>query len=178
MAVELGGQVQILDQRLPLREFLEVAPLGAIAPAFQLVEMLRMGLATAVESIEIGLDRFDVLIAHQLADKAQMPFERAARGVSMGFGQGEDGPFTDEDDVRRWVRRVAEKGARGIKFFGADGSKLPDAQAAYEAANRTKNEYIGRVYDEDEDRERFEAGLIEEADEDLRRLGLEDQAGG
>ncbi len=35
------------------------------------------------------------------------------------FGQGNDGPFTDPDDARQWVREMARRGAAGVKFFGA-----------------------------------------------------------
>jgi hypothetical protein len=37
----------------------------------------------------------------------------------VGFGQGVDGPFLNEEDTRQWVRGVARRGAAGIKFFGA-----------------------------------------------------------
>ncbi len=35
------------------------------------------------------------------------------------FGQGRGAPFTTTDEVEAWVDAVAEKGADGIKFFGA-----------------------------------------------------------
>lgn len=35
------------------------------------------------------------------------------------FGQGVDGPFTDPEAARQWVRNIARRGAAGIKFFGA-----------------------------------------------------------
>jgi imidazolonepropionase-like amidohydrolase len=35
------------------------------------------------------------------------------------FGLGADGPFLEADDARAWVRDVARRGARGVKFFGA-----------------------------------------------------------
>jgi imidazolonepropionase-like amidohydrolase len=37
----------------------------------------------------------------------------------VGFGQGRDEPFTEPGQARDWVRDVAERGADGIKFFGA-----------------------------------------------------------
>jgi len=37
----------------------------------------------------------------------------------VAFGQGRDEPFTGPEQARRWVRKVAERGADGIKFFGA-----------------------------------------------------------
>ena len=36
-----------------------------------------------------------------------------------GFGQGHDGPIATPEQARAWVRTNAEKGADGIKFFGA-----------------------------------------------------------
>ena len=35
------------------------------------------------------------------------------------FGQGNEGPFTEPEAARQWVRSVARQGAAGIKFFGA-----------------------------------------------------------
>ena len=35
------------------------------------------------------------------------------------FGQGTEGPFTEPEAARQWVRSVARQGAAGIKFFGA-----------------------------------------------------------
>lgn len=35
------------------------------------------------------------------------------------FGQGSDGPLSTPEQARQWVRDNAEKGADGIKFFGA-----------------------------------------------------------
>lgn len=37
----------------------------------------------------------------------------------VGFGMGHDGPFTDPEQARKWVRDVAKQGAAGVKFFGA-----------------------------------------------------------
>jgi cytosine/adenosine deaminase-related metal-dependent hydrolase len=37
----------------------------------------------------------------------------------VGFGQGESDPFTEPEQARKWIRRIASRGARGIKFFGA-----------------------------------------------------------
>lgn len=35
------------------------------------------------------------------------------------FGQGIDGPFTDPEAAREWVRDIARQGGQGVKFFGA-----------------------------------------------------------
>jgi imidazolonepropionase-like amidohydrolase len=37
----------------------------------------------------------------------------------VGFGQGADGPFLKPEAARAWVKGIAKRGARGIKFFGA-----------------------------------------------------------
>lgn len=37
-----------------------------------------------------------------------------------GFGQGSDGPISTAEQARQWVRNNANKGADGIKFFGAE----------------------------------------------------------
>jgi hypothetical protein len=42
------------------------------------------------------------------------------------FGMGRDEPFTTPEQAREWVRGIAERGADGIKFFGA----RPDVMAA------------------------------------------------
>ena len=52
----------------------------------------------------------------------------------VGFGMGRDKPINTPDQARKWVREVANKGASGIKFFGAH----PDIMKAAldEAAKR------------------------------------------
>lgn len=42
------------------------------------------------------------------------------------FGMGHDGPFTEPEEARKWVRAIARDGADGIKFFGY----RPDIMAA------------------------------------------------
>jgi len=37
----------------------------------------------------------------------------------VGFGQGAEEPFQEADQARAWVRDIARRGAKGIKFFGA-----------------------------------------------------------
>ncbi len=49
-----------------------------------------------------------------------------------GFGMGREEPFTTTEEVRDWVRSNQEKGADGIKFFGA----RPDLMAAALAENK------------------------------------------
>ncbi|WP_196140283.1 amidohydrolase family protein [Aliikangiella sp. G2MR2-5] len=36
----------------------------------------------------------------------------------FGFGLGETAPISDAEKARSWVKKIAKKGARGIKFFG------------------------------------------------------------
>lgn len=45
------------------------------------------------------------------------------------FGQGSEAPIVTEDQARAWVRQNAERGADGIKFFGAPANIM---QAALE----------------------------------------------
>lgn len=53
--------------------------------------------------------------------------KRAVRGeitaprivAYVTFGQGRDEPISNAEQARRWVRDAAERGADGIKFFGA-----------------------------------------------------------
>ena len=37
----------------------------------------------------------------------------------VGFGEGRDAPIENPQDARKWVDDIADRGARGIKFFGA-----------------------------------------------------------
>ena len=34
------------------------------------------------------------------------------------FGQGHDGPISNPEQARKWVKQNADNGADGIKFFG------------------------------------------------------------
>ncbi|MET1256906.1 amidohydrolase family protein [Aliikangiella maris] len=36
----------------------------------------------------------------------------------FGFGMGNDEPITTPDEAKRWVKKIAKRGAKGIKFFG------------------------------------------------------------
>ena len=49
------------------------------------------------------------------------------------FGQGQDGPFTDPEQARNWVRQIKAKGADGLKCFGYRPDIL---QAALEEAKK------------------------------------------
>jgi hypothetical protein len=51
----------------------------------------------------------------------------------VGFGQGVDGPLLDPEGAREWVRDIARRGARGIKFFGAPPEVM---KAALDEAGR------------------------------------------
>ena len=50
----------------------------------------------------------------------------------IGFGMGHDGPITTPEEARKWVRMIEERGADGIKFFGAS---KPVYAAAIDEAN-------------------------------------------
>jgi len=49
------------------------------------------------------------------------------------FGQGEDAQFQTGEEAARWVRSVADRGAQGVKFFGAPRHIM---QAALEEIGR------------------------------------------
>jgi hypothetical protein len=51
----------------------------------------------------------------------------------IGFGMGHDGDITSPEEARKWVRMIADKGADGIKFFGAP---KPIYEAAIDEANK------------------------------------------
>lgn len=51
----------------------------------------------------------------------------------VGFGSGHDGPILNEDQARAWVNDIHDRGAVGIKFFGARPEIL---SATLDEANR------------------------------------------
>lgn len=51
----------------------------------------------------------------------------------IGFGAGHQGPITTPEEARKWVQMIDEKGADGIKFFGAS---KPVYRAAIDEANQ------------------------------------------
>src|SRR5699024_7477659 len=51
----------------------------------------------------------------------------------IGFGMNHEGPITTPEEVRQWVQVIADKGADGIKFFGAS---KPVYAAAIDEANK------------------------------------------
>jgi imidazolonepropionase-like amidohydrolase len=60
----------------------------------------------------------DWVLAHQLrSERNQIAAPRIVPYV--GFGAGSDGPFLEPEAARAWVREIARRGAKGIKFFGA-----------------------------------------------------------
>jgi hypothetical protein len=60
----------------------------------------------------------DWVLEHQRrSEKNQIAAPRIVPYV--GFGQGVEEPFQDPDEARAWVRDIARRGAKGIKFFGA-----------------------------------------------------------
>jgi imidazolonepropionase-like amidohydrolase len=60
----------------------------------------------------------DWVLAHQRRSERN---EIAAPRIVpyVGFGEGRDAPFLQAEEAREWVRAIARRGARGIKFFGA-----------------------------------------------------------
>ncbi|MCA1768363.1 MAG: amidohydrolase family protein, partial [Idiomarina sp.] len=51
----------------------------------------------------------------------------------VGFGQGRDEPIYNAEQARDWVRYIKDKGAKGIKFFGASRRVM---EAALDEANK------------------------------------------
>jgi len=74
----------------------------------------------------------DWVLAHQRrSERNQIAAPRIVPYV--GFGLGADGPLLEPDDARAWVRDVARRGAKGIKFFGAPPAIM---QAALDEARK------------------------------------------
>jgi cytosine/adenosine deaminase-related metal-dependent hydrolase len=60
----------------------------------------------------------DWVKSHQ--ERSQKNLIAAPRIVPyVGFGQGAESPIREPAEARDWVRAIARRGARGIKFFGA-----------------------------------------------------------
>ena len=75
---------------------------------------------------------FDWVLEHQRrSERNRIAAPRIVPYV--GFGQGHDGPFLEPDEARAWVRDMARRGARGIKFFGAPPGIM---QAALDEAQK------------------------------------------
>lgn len=53
----------------------------------------------------------------------------------IGFGMGWDSQIYTQEQARQWVKEVAEKGAKGIKFFGATPKVM---RAALDEAHKQK----------------------------------------
>lgn len=51
----------------------------------------------------------------------------------LGFGMGSKNPITTAKQARQWVKKIAKKGAKGIKFFGASPKIM---QAALDEAQK------------------------------------------
>ncbi|MBO6535086.1 MAG: amidohydrolase family protein [Balneolaceae bacterium] len=67
----------------------------------------------------------DWTIRHrELSKKNEITAPRISAWI--GFGQGADGPIINEKQARDWVKMIDERGADGIKFFGAS----PEVYAA------------------------------------------------
>lgn len=60
----------------------------AVTPALELVEILGVGLAAAVQALDIGLNGLEIgLLAHQFPDKTEVALECAAGSVAVGLFQ-------------------------------------------------------------------------------------------
>ncbi len=57
----------------------------------------------------------------------------------VGFGMGQKEPITTPEQAKKWVKKVAKQGAKGIKFFGAP----PKIMSA--ALNEAKKQSLGSM---------------------------------
>ena len=133
--VQAGDKVMELDGHYLLPGFVDVhAHFGGDDQGVSAEYVAKLWLGHGITTIrEPGsFNGLDWVLAHKSrSDKNEIAAPRIVPYV--GFGQGEDGPFTTEENTRNWVRKVARQGAAGIKFFGAPANIM---RAALEEANK------------------------------------------
>ncbi len=96
--------------------------------------VLKLWLAHGITTVrEPGsFNGLDWTLKHkQLSDSNKIASPRLVPYV--GFGMGNKGPFLSTKEVTRWVDKIAKKGVKGIKFFGA---KPEFIEAAIKAAKK------------------------------------------
>jgi len=133
--VKNGDHVLELDGHYLLPGFVDLhAHFGGDAQGVSAEYVAKLWLGHGITSIREpgsfnGLDW--VLSAQARSQKNEIAAPRIFPYV--GFGQGEKGPFLTEEATRAWVRKIAKKGAKGIKFFGAPANIM---QAALDEAGK------------------------------------------
>jgi len=133
--VEPGDRVMELDGHYLLPGFIDLhAHFGGDAQGVPAEYVAKLWLGHGITTIrEPGsFNGLDWVMAHKLRSEKN---EIAAPRIFpyIGFGQGETGPLLTEEDTRRWVKKIAKKGATGIKFFGAPPNIM---QAALDEAGK------------------------------------------
>lgn len=130
-----GDRVMELGGHYLLPGFVDVhAHFGGDAQGVSAEYVAKLWLAHGITTIrEPGsFNGLDWVLAHkQRSEKNEIAAPRIVPYV--GFGQGEKGPFLNEEDTRQWVRKIAKQGASGIKFFGAPANIM---SAALDEAGR------------------------------------------
>ncbi len=135
IATEPGDHVMELDGHYLLPGFVDLhAHFGGDAQGVSAEYVTKLWLGHGITSIrEPGSGNgLDWVLAHQ-ARSRQNQIAAPRIFPYVVFGQGENGPFLNTEDTRRWVRKIARKGASGIKFFGAPANIM---QAAVEEAGK------------------------------------------
>ncbi len=133
--VEPGDRVMELEGNYLLPGFIDLhAHFGGDAQGVSAEYVAKLWLGHGITTIlEPGSGNgLDWVLAHQRrSEKNEIAAPRIYPYVV--FGQGEDGPLITEDATRAWVKKVAKKGALGIKFFGAPANIM---QAALDEAGK------------------------------------------
>lgn len=121
IAVQPGDRVMELDGHYLLPGFIDLhAHFGGDDQGVPAEYVAKLWLGHGITTIrEPGsFNGLDWVLSHQKrSEKNEIAAPRIVPYV--GFGQGETEPFLTEEDTRQWVRGIAKKGAKGIKFFGA-----------------------------------------------------------
>jgi len=135
IAVQPGDRVMELDGHYMLPGFIDLhAHFGGDEQGVSAEYVAKLWLGHGITTIrEPGsFNGLDWVMAHKVrSEKNEIAAPRIFPYV--GFGLGETGPLLTEEDTRRWVKKIAKKGASGIKFFGAPPNIM---QAALDEAGK------------------------------------------
>jgi len=121
IAIQPGDQVMELEGHFLLPGFIDLhAHFGGDEQGVPAEYVAKLWLGHGITTIrEPGSGNgLDWVLAHQQRSANN---EIAAPRIFpyVVFGTDTEGPLVTEEATRRWVRRVAKEGAKGIKFFGA-----------------------------------------------------------
>jgi len=119
--VKPGDKVMELEGHYLLPGFIDLhAHFGGDAQGVSAEYVAKLWLGHGITTIRepASGNGLDWVLAHQLrSERNEITAPRIFPYVV--FGQGVDGPLLNEEDTRRWVKKIAKQGAKGIKFFGA-----------------------------------------------------------